>query len=75
MISISFTHTGVTSVANEAGERPGRSSCSQRPHDKNGGMTLMLLPERAPSECARSTAAVGATRVPFQERELASLEG
>ena len=27
-----------------------------------------LLPERAQSECARSTAAVGSTRVPFQER-------
>ena len=27
-----------------------------------------LLPERARSECARSTAAVGPTRVPFHER-------
>jgi len=28
-----------------------------------------LLPERARSECARSTAAVGPTRAPFHERE------
>jgi len=28
-----------------------------------------LLPEHARSECARSTAAGGSTRVPFQERE------
>ena len=28
-----------------------------------------LLPERARSECARSTAAVGPTRVPFPERK------
>ena len=34
-----------------------------------------LLPERARSECARSTAAVGPTRVPFQGEKQASLEG
>jgi hypothetical protein len=32
-----------------------------------------LLPERARSECARSTAAVGPTRVPFRWREASEL--
>src|SRR5437899_6645551 len=32
-----------------------------------------LLPERARSECARSTAAVGPTRVPFQEGDASKL--
>lgn len=35
----------------------------------NGTRADPLLPERARSECARSTAAVGPTRVPLQERE------
>ena len=34
-----------------------------------------LLPERARSECARSTAAVGPARVPFRERKGTSVLG
>ena len=42
-------------------------SCSQRVR-KNGTRADPLLPERARSECAHSTAAVGPTRVPFLEK-------
>ena len=48
----------------------------QNAHDKRGGNDTRadpLLPERARSECARSTAAVGPTRVPFQERGASEL--
>ena len=45
--------------------------CSQNAHDEKGWNDTRvgpLLPERARSECARSTAAVGPTRVPFHGR-------
>ncbi|MEY4704695.1 MAG: hypothetical protein RL042_891 [Nitrospirota bacterium] len=41
----------------------------------NGTRVDPLLPERARSECARSTAAGGSTRVPFHERVLEGIMG
>jgi len=41
----------------------------------NGTHADPLLPERARSECARSTAAVGPAPVPFHERETSELGG
>jgi len=38
-----------------------------------GSLVVLLLAECARSEGARSTAAVGPTRVPFQEREASEL--
>ena len=55
----------------EKGKQPGCPLCSQDAHDERGRNDTRadpLLPERARSECARSTAAVGPTRVPFHER-------
>jgi hypothetical protein len=58
-------------IEEEKGGRPDRSpvlaEAARRKgwHDTRAGP---LLPERARSECARSTAAVGPTRVPCHER-------
>jgi hypothetical protein len=55
-----------------AEERPDCPLGSQSPHDEkewNGTHADPLLPERARYECARSTAAVGPTRVPFHGRK------
>ena len=55
----------------EKGKQPGCPLCSQDAHDERGRNDTRadpLLPERARSECARSTAAVGPTRVPFHAR-------
>jgi len=43
--------------------------------DGKGSLIVLLLAERARSECARSTAAVGPARAPFQERETSKLGG
>ena len=48
-------------------ERPG-ALCTRRGWGRNDTCADPLLPERARSECARSTAAVGPTRVPFLEK-------
>ena len=40
---------------------------------RGSGQVPFLLVERARSECAPSTAAVGSTRVPFQEGEASEL--
>src|SRR5207244_11162766 len=57
------------------GERPGALLARRTRTVKRENVTRAdpLLPERAPSEGPRSTAAVGPTRVPFQEREASEL--
>ena len=45
---------------------------SPRSRDE-GSLVVLLLPERARSECARSTAAVGPTRVALHERAVSEL--
>jgi hypothetical protein len=46
---------------------------SELEEKREGGLIVLLLAERARSEGARSTAAVGPTRVPFQVRGVSEL--
>ena len=65
-------------IREEGGEATGRVSVLAEPsryNERERHPRGPVLPERARSECARSTGAVGPLRVPFQERSEASKLG